>query len=181
MNKNCGGCVGPKYNLGMIRVCFVCLGNICRSPTAEGTFLHLVEAEKLADRFVVDSAGTGDWHVGDLPDARTRAAALRRGLKLESRARQFAAKDFDRFDHILVMDASNRSNVLRLATTPEAEAKVTLFRSFDPTATTPEVPDPYHGTEADFDEVFEICARASRGFLDHLRATELGTIVEIRK
>src|SRR5690349_17206491 len=100
---------------GKFAVCFVCLGNICRSPTAEGTFLHLVEQAGLGDRFVIDSAGTGDWHVGDRPDHRTLAEAKRRGVRLPSLARQVVAGDFSRFDLLLAMDRRNRADLLVMA------------------------------------------------------------------
>lgn len=151
-----------------IRVVFVCLGNICRSPTAEGVFIDLVRKEGLAHRFAIDSAGTGSWHAGELPHPDTRAEARRRGIELTSRARQFVREDFERFDYILAMDAGNRNNILRIAEADHHRAKVHLFRSFDP-ASDPEdeVPDPYY--EGGFDRVFDICEAAARGLLRTLR------------
>lgn len=156
-----------------IRVCFVCLGNICRSPTAEGVFAHLVERAGLSHLFEIDSAGTGSWHVGELPDARTRAHAKTRGLNLTMRARHFTSDDFDAFDHIVVMDHSNRDNVLRLAPNDAAAAKVSLLRAHDP-ASPPdaEVPDPYHGGPAGFDEVLDLCFAACAGLLDRVTAAK---------
>lgn len=151
-----------------IRICFVCLGNICRSPTAEACFTQLVAREGLADRFEIDSAGTGDYHVGQPAHADTRAAAKARGVEVTSIARQFVTSDFARFDHVIVMDAQNRANVLRIAPDDAARAKVHLFREFEPGAPQDaEVPDPYY--EGGFDRVFDICEAASRGLLEHLR------------
>ncbi len=153
----------------MLRVCFVCLGNICRSPTAEGVFLHLVTQQGLADRFVIDSAGTAGYHVGELPDARSRAAASRRGYRLPSRSRQFVASDFADFDWVLAMDRANQRELLRLARTPTERAKVRLLRSFELTALKDaEVPDPYYGGESGFDEVLDICERACGSLLKEL-------------
>lgn len=151
-----------------IRICFVCLGNICRSPTAEACFIQHVAGEGLTDRFEIDSAGTGDYHIGKPAHADTRAAAKARGVEITSRARQFVASDFDRFDHIIVMDAQNRANLDRMAPDDAARAKVRLFREFEPgAAKDAEVPDPYY--EGGFDRVFDICDAASRGLLEHLR------------
>jgi protein-tyrosine phosphatase len=157
-----------------IRICFVCLGNICRSPTAEACFLDLIEREGLAERFAIDSAGTGDYHVGERAHPDTRAAAKARGVEVRSIARQFVASDFARFDHVIAMDRQNRANLLRMAPDEAAKAKVRLFREFEPGAPgDAEVPDPYY--EGGFDRVFEICAAASRGLLEHLRgAHDLG-------
>ncbi len=149
-----------------IRVCFVCLGNICRSPTAEAVFAHLVNEEGLADRFVIDSAGTGAWHAGEPAHPDTRAAARARGIEVTSIARQFTRADFDRFDYVVAMDRQNRANLERLA----AGHTVHLFRDFDPASPKgAEVPDPYY--EGGFDRVFDICEAAARGFLAHLRET----------
>src|SRR5690348_8407096 len=98
----------------MIRVCFVCLGNICRSPTAEAVMRDLVERAGLADQIEVDSAGTGDWHVGQPPDARSMAAARARGIEMAGRARQFTSEDWERFDYVLAMDRSNFENLRAL-------------------------------------------------------------------
>jgi protein-tyrosine phosphatase len=154
----------------IVRVCFVCLGNICRSPTAEACFIHLVEREGLTGRFRIDSAGTGDWHVGESAHPETRAVARRRGVEVGSVARQFVAEDFERFDYVLAMDATNRANLERLARSDEARAKVHLYRDFDPSAEQgSDVPDPYY--EGNFEAVFDICDRAARGLLAHLRRT----------
>ncbi len=152
-----------------MRVVFVCLGNICRSPTAEGVFARMVRDAGLADRVTIDSAGTGDWHVGELADPRTRAAARRRGIELTHRARQFTRADFTQFDLIVVMDANNLRDVKRLdAATP---AEVRMLRSFDPEAPVDApVPDPYSGGEAGFEEVLDLCERACAGLLAHVKS-----------
>lgn len=155
----------------MPSVCFVCLGNICRSPTAEGVFRDLVACEGLADAIEIDSAGTANFHTGELPDRRSIAAARRRGITLDSRARPFDAADFVHFDHILAMDRANLEELQARAPDAEARAKVRLFRSFDPSAPPEaEVPDPYYGGPDGFDRVLDMCERACAGLLRHLRA-----------
>jgi len=150
-----------------IRVLFVCLGNICRSPAAEAAFLHLV-AEAGRDReFVVDSAGTGAWHVGERADARMRQAAVRRGFEIRSVARQVTRTDFEDFDWILAMDASNLDTLYRLAPAPR-RAKVRLFRDLDPDGRGQDVPDPYYGDTSGFDEVLDIVTRTARALLGEL-------------
>src|SRR4051794_12481677 len=111
-----------------LHVCFVCLGNICRSPTAEGVVRALLREAGLEQKVVVESAGTGDWHIGSLPDHRARAAAQQRGVELVSRARQFARADWQRFDHVLVMDRANFDALAALAPDEQARAKLRLFR-----------------------------------------------------
>jgi len=155
----------------MIRLCFVCLGNICRSPTAEGIMLAMVAERGLADQISIDSAGTGAWHVGEPADARSRACASRRGVDLPSVARQFEVADFARFDHVLAMDESNLADLLALAPDASSRSRVTLLRRFDPASPDDlEVPDPYPGGRRGFDDVFEICEAACRGLLDELIA-----------
>jgi protein-tyrosine phosphatase len=155
-----------------VRVSFVCLGNICRSPTAEAVMRHLVTQAGLGDRIVIDSAGLGDWHVGGPRDSRSQKVGRRRGIALEGVARQFVAADFDRFDYVLAMDRQNLNGLEALAPDEAARAKVHLLRSFDP-ASPPdaEVPDPYYGGPRGFDEVFDICQAACAGLLEHLRRT----------
>ncbi len=155
----------------MTRVCFVCLGNICRSPIAEAVMRHLVEEAGLADQFQLDSAGTGAWHVGEPPDARGRAAGARRGITLTGTARRFEPGDFARFDHVVAMDRSNRAALMRLAGDGPELRKVMMLRDFEPGAgLDAQVPDPYYGGDEGFDEVFDICERACRGLLEHLRS-----------
>src|SRR5688500_9023596 len=116
----------------MVRICFVCLGNICRSPTAEGVMQHLVEAADLTGHIQLDSAGTGAYHVGERPDRRSAAAARQRGIDLRGCARQFEASDFDDFDYVVAMDASNLSNLTQLCRSSDDRAKLHLLRDFDP-------------------------------------------------
>ncbi len=153
-----------------VRVCFVCLGNICRSPTAEGIFRALVEEAGLTDSIEIDSAGTAGYHEGERPDPRSRAAAEARGVRLTSRARRFSASDFTRFDYVLAMDADNERALARLAPTTEARSRVARLRRFDRKADDLDVPDPYYGGGSGFEEVFEICESACRALLEHLVA-----------
>jgi len=159
-----------------IRVCFVCLGNICRSPTAEGIMRGLVDEAGLADCIEIDSAGTGDYHIGQPSDARSQEAAAARGIRLDSRARQFQAADFARFDYIVAMDRENHMELLSLAPGSGDRGKVSLLRGFDPASEPePDVPDPYYGGERGFDRVLDICDASCRALLDHIRARhELG-------
>jgi protein-tyrosine phosphatase len=154
----------------MVWICFVCLGNICRSPTAEAVMRHLVAEAGLGDRIRVDSAGTGDWHIGEPRDRRSQAVGRKRGIPLSGAARQFVAGDFDAYDHVIAMDKSNRAELLRMARNDADRAKVRLLRSFDPTAPADaDVPDPYYGGPSGFDDVFDICERACRGLIEHLK------------
>ncbi len=130
---------------------------------------HLVKAAGLGKRIAIDSAGTGDWHVGGARDKRSRAVGEARGIPLSGVARQFVPEDFDDYDHVLAMDRANRDDLLRMARDGSDRAKVALLRSFDPTAPADaEVPDPYYGGPRGFEEVFDICERACRGLLAKL-------------
>jgi len=152
-----------------IRIQFVCLGNICRSPLAEGVFRDKVEAHGLADAFEIDSSGTGDWHVGSKADGRMRATAKQHGLSIEDhRASQFRAPDFETYDHIFVMDKSNLNDVLYLDEDDQYSGKVRLFREFDPEPGNYQVPDPYHGGEEGFERVYNIVDRTAKVLLDRL-------------
>lgn len=154
----------------MLRICFVCLGNICRSPIGEGVLRHLLRGAGLEHAVEVDSAGTAGYHTGELPDARARAAGKRAGIEVGGRARQFRRADFERFDYVLAMDRNNYEDLLKLAPDAAAKSKVHLLRSFDPAA--PEgasVPDPYYGDETDFDDVVTICLAACKPLLARLR------------
>ena len=153
-----------------MRLSFVCLGNICRSPTAEAVMRHLIAEQRLEEKVLLDSAGLGDWHLGQARDARSQAVGKRRGIPLDGVARQFRGPDFARFDYVLAMDRQNRDGLLKLAPDAAARAKVRLLRSFDP-ASPPdaEVPDPYYGGPQGFDEVFDICQAACEGLLAQLR------------
>ena len=153
------------------RVSFVCLGNICRSPMAAAVMRRLVAERGLDGTIAVDSAGTGGWHTGDRADERARAALRRSGYADDLVARQFRATDFDRFDVILGLDAANVRDLTELAPTAEAAAKVQLLRSFDAAADPgAEVPDPYYGSDAGFDEVLRLIEPACAGLLDALVA-----------
>jgi protein-tyrosine phosphatase len=153
-----------------IRICFVCLGNICRSPTAEAVMKHLVRAAKLDDRIQIESAGTGDWHVGEPRDRRSLATGAARGVPLGGRAQVFTAADFDRFDHVVAMDGSNLDNLLKMAPNADARAKISLLRNFDGAAPRDaDVPDPYYGGARGFEDVFDICQAACAGLLTWLR------------
>ncbi len=156
----------------MIRLLFVCMGNICRSPTAEGVMRGLLREQGLEDVVEVDSAGTGDWHAGDPPDRRATAAAQARGVLLDGAARQVARRDFDDFDVVLAADRSNLRDLRALAP-PDARAEVRLLREFDPaSAGAPDldVPDPYYGGDDGFEQVLDLVEAACRGLLDELRA-----------
>jgi protein-tyrosine phosphatase len=153
-----------------LSVCFVCLGNICRSPIAEGVMLEHVRRAGLAERIVVDSAGTGDWHVGDAPDARAIAAAARRGYDLtELAARQVTAGDFKRFDLILAMDHKNLADLRRSC--PPADAhKLALLMQFASRHQVRVVDDPYFGGVEGFERVMDHCEDACAGVLAELQA-----------
>jgi protein-tyrosine phosphatase len=155
-----------------VRLLFVCLGNICRSPTAEGVMADLIEREGLADRITVDSAGTGGWHVGAAPDERASAAAAARGIALTSRARKVAVADFDSADLILAMDAQNAEDLRDAAPDDAARAKVRLLRSFDPASVAAgdlDVPDPYYGDGDGFALVLDQVQAACAGLLAEIR------------
>jgi protein-tyrosine phosphatase len=157
---------------GMIKLLFVCLGNICRSPTAEGVMQHLVAEAGLSDRFELDSAGTGSWHLGDSPDGRSTAAAAARGITLEGAARAVTGADFDHYHLILAMDRYNFRDLQGIAPSDQAEVKVRMLREFDPLSTSDDydVPDPYYGGPQGFDHVIDLVEAACRGLLDELLA-----------
>jgi protein-tyrosine phosphatase len=150
------------------RVLFVCLGNICRSPAAEAAFEHAAAEAGLAGDFVIDSAGTGAWHVGEPADQRMQEAGRRRGIKVTSLARQVSDEDFRTFDHILAMDMTNL-RALRRQAPAEHRGKIRLFRDLDPHGPGEDVPDPYYGGAAGFDEVLDIVTRTARALLEELR------------
>jgi protein-tyrosine phosphatase len=162
--------VGAAQRTRPIALLFVCLGNICRSPTAEGVMRELVRREGLEDRIAVDSAGTGGWHVGDPPDARASATARVRGIALEGEARRVRASDFEDFDLLLAMDRSNLRDLHRLAPDEEAAARVKLLREFDPAPSADlDVPDPYYGGPGGFEEVLDLVQAACAGLLARVR------------
>lgn len=165
----------------MPRILFVCLGNICRSPTAEAVMTRLVAEAGLEQAIEVDSAGTGAWHVGSPPDERATAAAAARGIAMGGSARQVRTEDFDTFDLLIAMDAENHRHLRALAPHAEAGAKVRMLREFDPAsarwgagrdAASLDVPDPYYGGEDGFDRVLDLVEAACAGLLDELRARD---------
>ena len=154
----------------IVRVCFVCLGNICRSPLAHGVFEDLVARQGLAEKILTDSAGTGAWHVGEPADSRMSATAMKKGIILKSRARQFMPGDFKRFDLVLAMDLVNLDGLKALCSTAEAGEKLKLFRSFDPDqGSGQDVPDPYYGGNTGFDTVFHIVNRTCPNILEYVK------------
>jgi protein-tyrosine phosphatase len=156
----------------VVRLLFVCMGNICRSPTAEGVMRGLLREQGLEDAVEVDSAGIGDWHTGAAPDPRATAAARSRGIVLEGAARTVAPRDFDEFDLILAADRGNLRE-LRAILPDGARSRLHLLREFDPaSAGAPDldVPDPYYGGDDGFEHVLDLVEAACRGLLDALRA-----------
>ncbi|MDZ4830076.1 MAG: low molecular weight protein-tyrosine-phosphatase [Phycisphaerae bacterium] len=147
----------------LARILFVCMGNICRSPVAEGVFLHLSRARGVADLFEVDSAGTGGWHAGEPPDRRSSQVAAVRGVHLPSVARQVVAADFARFDRLIVMDRTNERDLLHMGA---PRSKVQLLLSFDPASRAEEVLDPYYGGRDGFESMYTLIDGACRGLLD---------------
>lgn len=146
-------------------ILFVCLGNICRSPVAEGVFRQKAAEANILDQLVIDSAGTAAWHVGKSPDSRMMAAALERGYDLsELRARQAVEKDFEQFDHILAMDTDNLYNLQDLDP-GTGKANLSLFLEYAPAIKSKEVPDPYFGERDGFDHVIDLVEQASEGLL----------------
>ena len=160
----------------MTRLLFVCLGNICRSPTAEGVMRALVRERGLEDEIELDSAGTGAWHVGSAPDLRAAAAARGRGVELEGAARRVREQDFSDFDLLLAMDRENARDLLALAREPAEREKVHLLREFDAQSAASgdlDVPDPYYGGTGGFEHVFDLVTAACEGLLERISAGEL--------
>jgi protein-tyrosine phosphatase len=157
------------------RLLFVCLGNICRSPMAEGVFRRVAEEEGVAHLFEIDSAGLGDWHVGQAPDTRAQAAARRRGMDISGQsARQVARGDFARFDLLLAMDGSNIEELVQLA--PKSERhKIRRFLDFAPHVDTRDVPDPFFGDHEGFDHALDLIEEAARGLLAELTGAKTKT------
>ena len=149
-----------------VSVVFVCMGNICRSPTAEGVFRHVVKERNLQDVIKIDSAGTHAYHIGEQPDLRSQATAKSRGVDLSAqRARKVEANDFECFDYVIAMDRSNYENLKELAM-PEQQEKLHLFMDFTNAWDNAEVPDPYYGGGDGFTNVFDMVQSASEGLLE---------------
>ena len=151
------------------KILFVCMGNICRSPAAEGVMRQLVEEQGLLGRVVVDSAGTGGWHSGNLPDERMVKHAAKRGYVLDSRARQVRESDFENFDLLLVMDRQNLREIRPFADRPQQMQKVRLFCEFAKDREEKEVPDPYYGGDDGFEQVLDIVENGCQHLLKYIR------------
>jgi protein-tyrosine phosphatase len=166
----------PVFDIKMqksIKVLFVCMGNICRSPTAEGVFRQLVRQQQLEHLIETDSAGTHAYHVGEPPDARAMATAEERGISLDDlRARKVTADDFEIFDYVLAMDASNHAMLSEICP-PGAEARLHMLMDFAPDYSERDVPDPYYGGASGFDRVFDMVEEAARGLLEEIRRQHL--------
>ncbi len=162
-----------KNNMKDVKILFVCMGNICRSPTAHGVFKHLVRAENLDDKIEIDSAGTHAYHVGESPDRRATEAALKNRVDLSYiRARKVNDDDFEYYDYILAMDRDNLSD-LQQACPEEFQHKLHLFLDFAPEVSQKEVPDPYYGGIKGFENVFNLVHKASKGLLEAIKTTDL--------
>lgn len=160
------------------RVLFVCLGNICRSPLAEAIFLKMIEDRAIADRFIVDSCGTGGWHEGQHADPRSIHVGAKYGVPVHSIARQFRDTDIDAHDLVIAMDKSNEYNLVKLGVDP---AIIRRMRSFDPTTPEgPDVPDPYYGGDDGFDKVYEMLVRSCEGMLSTLFRDPTSTVPDPR-
>lgn len=156
----------PDRSTGVL---FVCMGNICRSPTAEGVFRHLLQQQGMTGQVLTDSAGTHDYHIGAPPDLRAQAAAARRGYDLSMlRARQVTPADFERFDYVLAMDEANLGELLPLC--PDASRdRLRLLLEFAEEVERRDVPDPYYGGEQGFEDVLDLVENAARGLLAHIK------------
>ncbi|VAW75684.1 Low molecular weight protein tyrosine phosphatase [hydrothermal vent metagenome] len=154
-----------------VNILFVCLGNICRSPTAEGVFRHWVEQEGEADWITIDSAGTHAYHVGASPDSRAQHAAQKRGVDLSAlRGRQATIVDFEEFDYVLAMDEENFNNLAHIAP-DDQQHKIKMFLKYAENFDETDVPDPYYGGSQGFEHVLDLIEDASQGLLEHLRQT----------
>ncbi len=158
--------------MGELRILFVCLGNICRSPMAEGIFRNLVEQEGCSDRYVIDSAGTGGWHVGHPPDERARGVLLGKGIDISGQqARKFYSNDFSDFDLIVAMDRSNYENILRVPG-KEGGADVRMLLSYLPNCNEEDVPDPYYGGVDGFEHVYNLVKDACEQLFQDLEKAD---------
>jgi len=152
-----------------MKICFVCQGNIIRSPLAENIFRQLTEERGIRDKYTLDSAGTSSYHIGEAPDGRMRQVAAERGLVYSGSARQFHREDFDHFDLIIAMDKANQRQLMGWAFSPDQLEKIHLMREFDPQGGSDlDVPDPYYGGEDGFKTTFEIVKRSCAGLMEEL-------------
>lgn len=152
-----------------VSVVFICMGNICRSPTAEAVFRHYVESAGLSEQVLIDSAGTHDYHVGDKPDSRAQRAAQQRGYDMSKlRGRQVGEDDFRRFDYVLAMDTANLAILQRIAP-PDSDTRARLFLEYARHHSEREVPDPYYGGEDGFERVLDMVEDAAQGLLQEIR------------
>jgi protein-tyrosine phosphatase len=159
-----------QYMKSTVKVCFVCLGNICRSPLAQGIFEALVKNEGLQDQIIISSAGVGNWHVGNPPDSRMQKTAQKYGINLNSRAQQFQTADFKEMDLVLAMDKSNLNALQQMGPESELKDKLFLFRTFDSENNNNlEVPDPYYGGDNGFEMVYQIVERTCPKVLEYLK------------
>ena len=157
-----------------VRILFVCLGNIIRSPLAARLFEHEANKRGLENKYIVDAAGTADYHVGQEPDPRMVRTAARRGFHYTHRGRQIERNDLDEFDLIIPMDLENKADIEALTRKPDQRAKIHLLREFDPeTRSSIAVPDPWYGGPSGFEEAYDIIERSVRGLLDELEAGKL--------
>ena len=154
----------------MVRILFVCLGNICRSPLAEAIFNQLIRERGLEQEIACNSAGTGDWHIGEPPDPRTQEVARRYQVPLQHQGRQFASVDFATYDYIVAMDRKNRSNIQAWASATESSSyQLVLLREFDEPPGERDVPDPYWGGEQGFDDMYHQLRRCCINLLSHIQ------------
>ncbi|HET8865859.1 MAG TPA: low molecular weight protein-tyrosine-phosphatase [Gracilimonas sp.] len=151
------------------KLVFVCLGNICRSPTAEGIFLHKVKEEGLQNYFYIDSAGTAAYHVGESANSKSQATANKYGVHLPSKARKFEYADLEEFDLILAMDSENYRNIKELDTKDKFDHKIKMMREFDPQPDMKDVPDPYYGGMDGFENVYRVLERSTAALLNELK------------
>jgi protein-tyrosine phosphatase len=161
--------------MAKIKILFVCLGNICRSPLAEAVFKHKIRERGIDEFIEADSCGTANYHVGDTPDSRTVANATKNGVAIDHCGRQLKSADLDYFDFIFAMDESNYQNIHRLSNAKKHSNKIARMRDFDP-AGNGDVPDPYYGGESHFQEVFDILDRTMNQFIKHLEEVHLPSL-----